>query len=460
MSAMKRVKWLLMACTSSSSRRARKFEGARQGRPHAGASLKPGERKGSRLRQSAPSTLLMHREMIGRPFCNLHLLILRGSGEPILFLSRMAQACAPRAPLATASRACGSLSRSQLPLRAPLATASRAGTGFPTSRSGPPHHHLLQRVAPTVMLPTTSPSAPGGRRGLKATAMYGDYPTKGKEFVAPPAFDSVVEGLLTKEQVESFFRDGYVIVEGLLSGDLLERVVDVKNRCKSAMPNTEFETLLLEAWSQHDVFREVATDSPVPRAAAQLTPSVARGDETLHVVKDAFFKFQGEGKVGCGWHVDDAFFWPADRDQGGADPGVNFWIALDEVTEDGGGMAIAPGSYGEDFLDCRDSIEDGGTCNMAVSFEEGNRRLEERVLRPVLQPGDAIVHTRFTFHRTDPFRPGAANADEGVARYSVRYMPSSAALKGVAGFNEEGAQFWKGERIGEADPSKFLKAKV
>mmetsp|Transcript_30881 Transcript_30881/g.103236 ORF Transcript_30881/g.103236 Transcript_30881/m.103236 type:complete len:105 (+) Transcript_30881:797-1111(+) len=47
---------------------------------------------------------------------------------------------------------------------------------------------------------------------------------------------------------------------------------------------------------------------------------------------------------------------------------------------------------------------------------------------PALQPGDAIIHTRFIFHRGDPH-----TLEDGtpVARYSVRYVPASSQLEGI-----------------------------
>ena len=47
---------------------------------------------------------------------------------------------------------------------------------------------------------------------------------------------------------------------------------------------------------------------------------------------------------------------------------------------------------------------------------------------PALQPGDAIIHTRFIFHRGDPH-----TSEDGtpVARYSVRYVPASSQLEGI-----------------------------
>jgi hypothetical protein len=49
-----------------------------------------------------------------------------------------------------------------------------------------------------------------------------------------------------------------------------------------------------------------------------------RDQEDLYIVKDAVFTFKGDKtahKLGCDWHVDDAFFWPAALDANG--PGLD-----------------------------------------------------------------------------------------------------------------------------------------
>lgn len=132
------------------------------------------------------------------------------------------------------------------------------------------------------------------------------------------------------------------------------------------------------------------------------------------------------------------------------------WVALDPVTADGGGLCVAARSHTEEFLDCRKAIVQG-TCSMSALYPEGRARLEERCVRPQMEAGDAILHTRFCFHRTDPFRPdSAAIRGPGVRRYSVRYMPSSAKITGVDKLGLDGRPiFFNGRRIDELDPFRF-----
>jgi ectoine hydroxylase-related dioxygenase (phytanoyl-CoA dioxygenase family) len=185
----------------------------------------------------------------------------------------------------------------------------------------------------------------------------------------------------------------------------------------------------MDVHREDPVFRELAVSSPLAAAAAQLTPapsdSVKTDQRALCVLRDAYFRMCGKN-TGCNFHVDDAGFWPCTRDSPG--PGVNVWVALDEVGEDGGGLAVARASHTEEFLDCREAIR-ANTCMIHQLAPESAQRLEAVRDVPKMKPGDAIICTRFMFHRADPFVAGSeGESGPGVGRYSVRYMPGEAVV--------------------------------
>lgn len=261
-----------------------------------------------------------------------------------------------------------------------------------------------------------------------------EFPTQpGEELRRPSESDLERKGPLTRTQVEEFFDRGVVLVPGLLQGELLDRVREVRESLDTMMPSEAYATMTSEAWNQHKVFEDLALRSPLAAAAEQLTPPSERGgagDKPLRVLRDAFFALS-PGNIGCGWHVDDAFFWPSKRD--GPGPGVNVWVALDEVELGaGGGLAYAPGSHRPGFLPHRDVIRQPGkgpqTCNMETLSPECHAALDAIKERPAFQPGDAVIHTRFLFHRGDPF---VGSGSKPVARYSVRYVPGSCELEGM-----------------------------
>lgn len=250
-------------------------------------------------------------------------------------------------------------------------------------------------------------------------------------------------GPLSPDQVRDFQRDGFVVARGLISGEMLERAMAVSHGVDSQF-ETEYDALAFESFRKYPALADLALSSDATYAAVQLTPTAASGQEHLHLLRDALFVFSGGDtgdKTGCGWHVDDPYFWPATRDSSG--PGVNVWIALDEVTDAGGGLALALGSHTESFMDCRKAIE-GGTCQMATLSPQLNQRLEDLAVVPQMKPGDAIIHTRWLFHRTNGFSQGAATEKrQGIARYTARYMPASAVH----------AQL--GQRLDAVDSEKF-----
>lgn len=90
------------------------------------------------------------------------------------------------------------------------------------------------------------------------------------------------------------------------------------------------------------------------------------------------------------------------------------WITLSPITTSGGGgLAIANGSAFAPWREeCRQSVTGIGkngypqTCSMKTTAPECHRRMEERRLVFDMEPGDAIVHSRYTFHRAVPFRDG------------------------------------------------------
>ena len=236
---------------------------------------------------------------------------------------------------------------------------------------------------------------------------------------------------LTVEQCAQYEKDGVIVVRGLLRGRQLraaqqaaEKIVSSRERRFSA-----YRLISFQGWRTNPVLRGIAFDSDAPAMAAQLM--ALERDQPLRLIKDAFLAYSA-GDTGCGWHVDDKIFWPCiDSAPGTVDDGINVWITLSPIkASEGGGLAVAPGSHRSDWRErCRAVIAGsvgGGvgpprTCDMAKLSPECERRLEECKLLHDMEPGDALLHSRYCFHRGEPFAVG-----EGKLRYSIRYMPAHA----------------------------------
>jgi hypothetical protein len=153
---------------------------------------------------------------------------------------------------------------------------------------------------------------------------------------------------------------------------------------------------------------------------------------SIRLLWDAFFAHQPPGEA-CGRHMDDAGFCPAVEDT----TGPTFWIALDPLlVKEGSGLAVLnrtlfhetePLDVTEDK--CRKAIA-GATCSMPKKSPHCHAKMEATKLQIDMQPGDAIVWDRFTFHW------GVGGTDlipenDAKQRYSLRYMPKESRAFGA-----------------------------
>jgi Phytanoyl-CoA dioxygenase (PhyH) len=225
---------------------------------------------------------------------------------------------------------------------------------------------------------------------------------------------------------------------------------------------------------------DVAMMSAIPQVATillQLHYEDSCTNETVRILRDIFLAKDEEQYI-CGWHVDDVGFWPALADA----PGVNAWIALDDMPiENGGGFALAVGSHQGTwrheayeltgsthsfpeggFTSSKDILHNrpgNGTCNIQDTAPHLHRRMEETKRIYDIKRGDGklfgrirfcdshssshipyyvflvIFHDRWLFHRTVPFtketiQSGIANDDDPLVyrRYSIRYGPGSSII--------------------------------
>lgn len=249
-------------------------------------------------------------------------------------------------------------------------------------------------------------------------------------------------------QINSFYRDGYVLVRGLLdekdtkylqqcAKESIKRKGPLDDFVKTAYKKIEFNTLLSDerlanitrGIPVHQIMEKKKSIIPFP------LPRAMRGGK-VRVLKDAFLSFL-PGLNGCGWHVDDESFWPTKVNNRGSE-GVNVWIALSEYKRSrGGGLAIAPTSHARSWTKrARDLLRSTGkTCQLESLSPELHTSCEALAERTMdMQPGDAIIHSRWLFHRSDPFTEEGIQHFNGpgqkdpLMRYSIRYMPEQSRL--------------------------------
>ena len=301
--------------------------------------------------------------------------------------------------------------------------------------------------------------------------------------ISPPIIHNVKtdgDSLVTKKIRDLYERDGVVAIRGLLTPqqlDLLEiasneLVQDQESKNKGRgrkRSGTQFHSVhvgvvFLETPDKNGslaAFRDVALFSNVPKFAAELLQLDKGGNETIRLLRDIFLTKDEDAYI-CGWHVDDTGFWPATA----AAPGVNAWIAIDDMpVETGGGFALAVKSHkepwrweahkaigsvmtfpAEGFRDAEDLFRNragSGTCNLKTAAPHLHRRMEETKRIYDIRHGDVIFHDRWLFHRTVPFNRSVVKSHPEsllYKRYSVRYSPGSAVIP--KGYGTELSVLW------------------
>ncbi len=270
---------------------------------------------------------------------------------------------------------------------------------------------------------------------------------------------------LTLQQVEEYHKNGVVLVKGFLSLEEAVRLKDAATKANAKLfsifrlfPGSRYKEVMFDLWRTSPEIASLSLQA-IPKVASLLitkpenkteknhdtTPEISESEDSaattvsstpnqapFRLLRDAFFEFAPPGQ-GCGWHVDDAGFWPSKEDTAGP----TFWIALDPSSPlEGGGLAVLnrtafqqaePLGLTEEI--CRQTIA-GATCDMADNSPACHAKMEASKLEFDLSPGDAIVWDRWTFHRgvaaTDGFPEGAIKQ-----RYSVRYIPHGARAFGA-----------------------------
>ena len=238
---------------------------------------------------------------------------------------------------------------------------------------------------------------------------------------------------LTKAQVATYRRDGVVLVKGALTPREVQAARSSLDLTLDKNPQVfpAYRLVDFQGWRGSRALRHIAMDSAVPGLAAQALGLGQSG--SLRVMKDATLVLN-PGDSGCGWHVDDKIFWPvADVPIGSPLEGCNVWIALTPVRRStGGGLAVAPGSFKAAWREETRSMiagEAGGgvgpprTCELARLDPEANARLEQLKTLHDMEPGDALIHARYCYHRGETF--SVEHAPTRLA-YSVRYEHADA----------------------------------
>lgn len=239
---------------------------------------------------------------------------------------------------------------------------------------------------------------------------------------------------LSEIQLRQFARDGFLIVRGLASADILQRMREVvEASLHPALGPLEYEVdvsypgapaslqspgghtprRLLHAYSRDAVFREWVTapyiTTPVKQLIATDQLRMTQSHHNCIMTKMPTYSTR------TGWH-EDIRYWSFDRPEL-----VNVWLALGDEYADKGGMGFIPGSHKLAF--------DRGRFDADMFLREDlpeNQDLLASAVQAELQAGDVLFFHCRTLHVA-----GANHTDQ--PKYSVVFSYHSADNQPIPG---------------------------
>ena len=216
-----------------------------------------------------------------------------------------------------------------------------------------------------------------------------------------------------------FEEDGAVLIPGAVSAAWLERLGAAIER-DIGTPGPCYHGYALDGggrfhgnmrlWETDDDFRAYCTQSPLPNIAAQLL-----NVEQVQLYYDQLFVKEAATDAPTRWHNDQPY-WPI---RGW--PILSFWLALDPVTRENGGLEFIRGSHRWDRWYQPEPFAPGGTAyernpEYIDMPDIDSNRGDYEFLYWDMAPGDVIAFHALAIHG------GPANASNSRRRgYTVRY---------------------------------------
>ncbi len=194
---------------------------------------------------------------------------------------------------------------------------------------------------------------------------------------------------LTSGQLETYHRDGFLLVEGVFPKSELDEIDREINRLR--------EEKSANNANQHDVMLRLGLKS-------KLTRQVCRDERILTLIEDIvkpgiaiysaklFEKRPNDEKI-CHWHQDDAYY----QKHSQCACRMSVWIPLQDCDETNGCVWMVPGSH-KHGLKSASMIEDGsGYCEFA--FAHGRSEMEGALPMPI-KVGSVLLFHALTAHRS------------------------------------------------------------
>jgi len=236
---------------------------------------------------------------------------------------------------------------------------------------------------------------------------------------------------LTEQQIESYERDGFVVVEDFLDDDELEHWRDVVGRAVAERRGRKFANQdiligeddginpdaeyygkvfdqLLNLWQTNEPMRELIVDPRIGEMAGCLA-----GVEGLRVWHDQALIKQPWANP-TAFHLDTPFWSFSDR------RAISIWVALDDATAENGCLYFFPGSH------LTTTFENPGiTKNLDAIFEMYPQYRTATPTQAAMKAGSCSFHNGMTIHGA-----GANMTSRARRAMTCAFMPDGARFNG------------------------------
>ncbi|MEV4886700.1 phytanoyl-CoA dioxygenase family protein [Chitinophaga ginsengisegetis] len=238
--------------------------------------------------------------------------------------------------------------------------------------------------------------------------------------------------LLTQKQIQSYRKDGFLLIENFLSQEELShwrQVITeaVEQRDGRKMPgsdkkmgeddgiNKESEYFgkvfdqMINIWQTNDGARQIMLDERLGKMAAELA-----GWEGTRIWHDQVL-IKRPWANPTSWHLDTPFWSFTDK------RALSIWVALDDATNENGCLYFIPGSYHETGFE-----NQGIGKNMDAIFQVYPQLATKSAVAAPMKAGSCSFHNGLTIHGA------GANMTNGFRRaMTCAYMPDGARFNGI-----------------------------
>ncbi len=212
--------------------------------------------------------------------------------------------------------------------------------------------------------------------------------------------------MLTTEAIEEYWREGFLLVPGLVGAAAIERVLEAGAGYAGPADGGGWSARIFDHKSpcKDGDLHQILWEPSVVNAVEQIFESEPR------VWYGMFAVVPARGGGGLPWHQDNQYTQIVG-------PALNVFIALTEVTSERANLWVAPRSHLRGTQPSRPSdLYNGAHREAAVEPENG-------ICLPTLQPGDACIFDRCTYHRSLK-----NETDQHRFAYAAQYLSDNARI--------------------------------